>query len=93
MHNRRRKCEIASKCTKTAGQILADIAEQTVTPVLATQFEDVEIDICGSLLYLFSVYAKLTSHRVKPIHDVGFRLTASFVFSSDMFCSIMTLSI
>ena len=50
MRNRWRKCEIASKCTKTAGQILTDIAEQAVTPALATQFKGVKIDIFGSLL-------------------------------------------
>ena len=50
MRNRWRKCEIASKCTKTAGQILTDIAEQAVTPVLAAQFKGVKIDIFGSLL-------------------------------------------
>ena len=56
MRNRRRKCEIASRCTKTAGQILADIAKQTDTPALATRFEGVK-DIRGSPV-LFSVYAK-----------------------------------
>ena len=48
--NRQRKCEIASKCTKTAGQTLAGITEQTVTPALATHVEGVKIDVCGSLL-------------------------------------------
>ena len=50
MRNRRRECEIASKCTKTAGQVLADIAEQTVTPVLVTYFEGAKLDACSSLL-------------------------------------------
>ena len=50
MRNRRRECEIASKCTKTAGEILADIAEQTVTPALVTYFEGVKKDTCSSLL-------------------------------------------
>ena len=42
MRNRRRECEIASKCTETAGQVLADIAERTVTPALVTYFEGVK---------------------------------------------------
>ena len=37
---------------KTARQILANIAEQTVTLALATQFEGVKIDIHGGLLLL-----------------------------------------
>ena len=53
VRNRRRECEIASKCTKTAGQVLASIAEQTATPVLVTYFEGVKTDACSSLL-LFS---------------------------------------
>ena len=53
MRNRRRKYEIACNRTKTAGQVLADIAEQTVTPVLVTCFEGVKTDHCSSLL-LFS---------------------------------------
>ena len=42
MFNRRRKCEIASKCTKTAGQILVDIAEQTATSAQVTYFKVVK---------------------------------------------------
>ena len=59
MRNRRRECEIASKCTKTAGQVLADIAEQTVTPALVTYFERVKTDACSSLL-LFSQFCLFT---------------------------------
>ena len=47
--NRWRKCEITSKYMKTVGEVLADIAEQTVTPALVTYFEDVKNDICSSL--------------------------------------------
>ena len=43
MRNCQRQCEIASKCTKTARQILADIAKQITTPVLETYFEGVVI--------------------------------------------------
>ena len=42
MHNCRSKCEIASKCTKTVGQILVDIAEQTATPTQVTYFKVVK---------------------------------------------------
>ena len=49
MRNRRRKCEIASKRTKTAEQALADIAEQTVTPTIVTYFERVKKDSCSSV--------------------------------------------
>ena len=48
--NRQPKSKIASKYTKTARQILADIPEQTVTPTLITYYESVITDICGSLL-------------------------------------------
>ena len=84
MRNRRRKCDIASRCTKTAGQILADIAKQTVTPALATRFEGVKVDICGSPV-LFSVYAKLTLHTAKFTHNIGLRVTAPFVFLQTYF--------
>ena len=53
MRNRQRECEIASKFTKTAGQVLADIAELTVTPALVTYFEGVKKDAFSSQL-LFS---------------------------------------
>ena len=53
MRNCRRKCKIANKCMKTAGQVLTDIAEETVTPALVTYFEGVEKDTFTSLL-LFS---------------------------------------
>ena len=46
VRNPRLKSEIAGKCTKTAGQILADIAEQAVTPALVTYSKGVKIDIC-----------------------------------------------
>ena len=84
MRNRRRECEIASKCTKTAGQVLADIAEQTVTPVLVTYFEGVKTDVCSSLL-LFSQrirYANL--HSLQFADTVGWRTTTSFIFPSDV---------
>ena len=78
---------------KAAGQILADIVEQTITPAIVTFFEGVKIDICGSLLCLFSAYAKLTLHIVRFTHHVVFCVTAFFVFSSNAFCSIIALFI
>ena len=74
MRNRRRECEIASKCTKTAGQVLADIAEQTVTPVLVTCFEGAKLD----------AYAKLTLYSLQFADSVGWRTTTSFIFPSDV---------
>ena len=77
MRNRRRECEIASKCTKTAGQVLVDIAEQTVTPVSVTYFEGVKtVAYC----YLVSEYAKLTLHSLQFAVNVGWRTTTSFIF-------------
>ena len=67
MRNRRRKCEIASKCTKTAGQVLADIAEKTVTPALVIYFEVVKKHTYN----LVSIYAKLPLHSLKFAHNVG----------------------
>ena len=89
--NRRRKCEIASKCTKTAGQILPEIAEQTVTPAVVTYFEGVKKVFVVAYSYLFNVYAKQTLHTVEFTHNVGLRITARFVFPSEVFYSIMTL--
>ena len=60
MRNRWLECEIASKCTKTAGQVLADIAEQTVTPALVTHFEGVKKILAVSYCYLVSLYVMLT---------------------------------
>ena len=92
MHNRRHECEIASKCTETSGLILADIAEHTVTPALATQFEGAKIDICGSLLLFIPCIRLATMHTVKFTRYVGLHITAPFDFSSDVIRSIMTLS-
>ena len=36
------ECEIASKCAKTAWQVLVDISKQTVTPALVTYFDGVK---------------------------------------------------
>ena len=52
MYNRRRKCEIASKCTKTAGQILVDIAEQTATSAQVTYFKVVKKYVCDCTVEL-----------------------------------------
>ena len=96
MPNRRRKCEIASKYTKTAGQISVDIAERTVTPALVTSFEGVKIDICSSLLLFIQCICQANVAYRKVIsltHNVGLRITAPFVFLSDVFCSFMTLLI
>ena len=65
MRNRRRECEIASKCTKTAGQVLANIAKQTVTPALVTYFEGAKKINAVAYCYLVSVYAKLTLHTLQ----------------------------
>ena len=64
---------------KIAGQVLADIAEQTVTPVLATYFEGAKTDGCSSLL-LFSqciCYASSsqTVRRDAPVHRFNFPKT------------------
>ena len=67
MRNRRRECEIATKCTKTIAQDWADIAEQTVTPALVTYFEGVKKMLAAAYCYLVSVDAKLTL----PITLVG----------------------
>ena len=71
MRNRRRECEIASKCTKTAGQVLADIAEQTVTPVLVTYFEGAKQMLAVAYCCLVTVYAKLTLYSLQFADSVG----------------------
>ena len=91
MRHRQRKCAIASKCTKTARQILTDITEQAVTPALVTYFKDVKIDFCCNLLLFIYVYAKLSLHTVKFTHNVCLRITATFAFPSGLFCFIITL--
>ena len=51
-----------------------------------------EREICAvAYCYLFSAYAKLTLYIVKFTHDVVLRITAPFVFPSDISCLIMTL--
>ena len=52
MYNRRRKCEIARKCTKTTGQILGDIAEQTATSAQVAYFEVVKKHVCDCTVEL-----------------------------------------
>ena len=64
MRNRRRKCEIASKCKKAAGQILTDITEQAVTPALVTNFNRVKIDIsCILLLFIHCISQANVAYR------------------------------
>ena len=63
MRNRRRQRKIESKCTKTAGQVLADIVEQMVTPAVVTYFEGVKKVLAVAYCCLVSVYAMLTLHR------------------------------
>ena len=48
--NRRHKWEIVSKCMKAARQILAGIAEQSVTLALVSFFEDVKKDSLNNWL-------------------------------------------
>ena len=42
------------------GQILADVAEQSITPALATYFENKKKDKFDNNCYLSCVYAKTT---------------------------------
>ena len=79
MGNRRRECEIASKRKKTAGQVLADIAEQTVTPALVTYFKGVKTDACSSLLLFSQCIRKLTLHSLQFADNVGWCTTTSFI--------------
>ena len=72
MRNRRRECEIASKCTKTARQVLADIAQQTVSQDLVAYFEGVKKAFAVAYCYLVSVYAKLTLHCLQFADNVGY---------------------
>ena len=77
MRNRRREWDIDNKCTKTARQVLANIAKQTVTPALVTYFESVKKINAVAYCYLVSVYATMV-HRLK-ITDVGHHLSHKLV--------------
>ena len=93
MRNCWRKCEIANKYTKTAGQVLADIAKQTVTPALVTYLEGVKMMLAVAYCYLVSAYVTQTLHILQFADNIGWHITAPFIFPLDVFCSIMTLFI
>ena len=67
---------------KTARQVLADIAEQMVTPALESYFEGVKKILAVAYCYLVSVYAKLTLHSLQFADNVGWHTTTSFIFCS-----------
>ena len=86
VRNRRRKCEIASKYTKTSRQILVGIAEQAVTPALVIYYEGVKKIFAVVYCYLFSVYAKLTLRILKFTDNIGLRIRKlQFTFFSSLF--------
>ena len=72
-----RNFEIASKCSKTAGQILVDVAEQTAKQAKLTYFKVSEKDGFDSLL-LFSIHAKVDKDVVYLNSDLGFFVQKSF---------------
>ena len=79
----------ASTCRKTARKILADIAKQTIPPALVTYFEGAEKDMCGSLLLISQ--CKLSKRCLSYSLPITLVCINGAFFSSDIFCSIMTL--
>ena len=64
MYSRQHKCKLDNKCTKTARQILVDIAEQTITPALLMYYEDVKANICSTAIACNAIFCFSLRHIV-----------------------------
>ena len=60
---------------KTAGQILVDTAEQTLTPALVTHYKGIKKMFVVVYCYLSSVYAKLTLHVLMFTNNIRLCIT------------------